>query len=190
LRRRAASAIIAGGARKGIARVRAVIAPVSRRGGRRQCDDGVTSIACRESGVAEFVKDVVNSFTCANVKCRSFNGIACAGAVGGAVGAGSKDMGCARYCDPGEGRQMEAVESLIGDGVGAWQVARAARGRRGRNESGGVSCWCWVQRCARFGIEHSTGGRQGQGRENEERVLSLAERTISAEEKRKGGAPG
>jgi hypothetical protein len=52
---------------------------------------------------------------------------------------------------------MEAVESLIGDGVRPGKVARAARGSGGSNESGGVSCWalgagCWVlvQLCTRF----------------------------------------
>jgi hypothetical protein len=73
------------------------------------------------------------------------------------VGAGSKDMGCAPVTEilVKEG-QMEAVESLIGDGEGGtgggvWglaaggQVAGAARGRGGRHESGGVSCCCcWL----------------------------------------------
>ena len=49
------------------------------------------------------------------------------------MGAGCKDMGARRCRDPGERRQMEAVESLIGDAQRrgwAWQVAREARGRR------------------------------------------------------------
>lgn len=49
------------------------------------------------------------------------------------MGAGSKDMGCARCCDPGERRQMEAVESLIGDGVrpGRWLEQQGASTEEG-----------------------------------------------------------
>lgn len=60
---------------------------------------------------------------------------------------------------------MEAVESLIGDGVRPGKVARAARGSGGSNESGGVSCWalgagCW---CSSAHDLHRTLNRQRQG---------------------------
>jgi hypothetical protein len=65
-------------------------------GGRRFGDDSVTSIGRAEGAVASFRRDVENSFSCQNVYVVASTVIACAGAVGGAVGAGSKDMGCAR----------------------------------------------------------------------------------------------
>ena len=82
------------------------------------------------------------------------------------MGAGSKDMGCAPVIEilVKEG-QMEAVESLIGDGeggLGVWglaaggQVGRwlgAARGHGGRHESGGVSCCCcWLAGAGELGL--------------------------------------
>jgi hypothetical protein len=118
---------------------------------RRRCH--VNCVVEREGGCRGGRNDVVNSFSwqMSNVVASTVSHVL--GAVGGAVGAGSKDMGCAPVAgDPGERRQMEAVESLIGDGGGDWggfglgpgssgQVAGAARGHGGRHESGGVSCW-------------------------------------------------
>jgi hypothetical protein len=79
-------------------------------------------LRCREGRwMSRRSNDVVNSFSwqMSNVVASTVSHVL--GAVGGAVGAGSKDMGCAPVAgDPGERRQMEAVESLIGDGGGDW----------------------------------------------------------------------
>ncbi|PMD57828.1 uncharacterized protein K444DRAFT_631561 [Hyaloscypha bicolor E] len=138
---------------------------------RRRCH--VNCVVEREGGCRGGRNDVVNSFSwqMSNVVASTVSHVL--GAVGGAVGAGSKDMGCAPVAgDPGERRQMEAVESLIGDGGGDWAGGLvwglAAVGRwleqQGVTEGGtrvvvfpagwAGGCWelglgaaCWVQCC-------------------------------------------
>jgi hypothetical protein len=106
------------------------------------------------------------------------------GAVGGA---GSKDMGCAPVArDPGERRQMEAVESLIGDGggdwggvwFGAWQQRAGGWSSKGsRREArewwcfllaGLAGSWVWelLAGCSAahtIWSEHSASGDRGKG---------------------------
>jgi hypothetical protein len=118
---------------------------------RRRCH--VNCVVEREGGCRGGRNDAVNSFSwqMSNVVASTVSHVL--GAVGGAVGAGSKDMGCAPVAgDPGERRQMEAVESLIGDGggdwgglvwVGAWQQRAGGWSSKGSRREA-REWWCFL----------------------------------------------